>query len=139
MAQHQSTEQIRRVKARHQRRLLELANVVGVGIGLKETGGITTDQPAIVVNVSQKLPLAQLAPADVVPAQLDDTPTDVQATGQFTALQPADDAAEQPAESPTTVAEKPAQSTGTTVGANIYRQLANSLNRLFQAGSRHDS
>lgn len=139
MTKHQSIEQIRRVKVRHQRRLLDLANVVGVGIGLKETGGITTNQPAIVVNVSQKLPLAQLAPVDVVPVQLDDIPTDVQATGQFTALQSKNDAAEQLVESPTTVVEKPAQSTSATVGANIYRQLANSLNRLFQAGSRHDS
>ncbi|RMF00509.1 MAG: hypothetical protein D6768_12630 [Chloroflexi bacterium] len=92
-------EKIRRVKARHQNQLLGLANVVGIGVGLKETGGLVTDQPAVIVNVSQKLPLSQLDPADVVPPLLDGVLTDVQATGQFSAFKP-DDATQPAASAP---------------------------------------
>lgn len=139
MTQDQSIEQIRRVKARHQRRLLELANVVGVGIGLKETGGITTDRPAIIVNVSQKLPLTALAPADVAPTQLDGIPTDVQATGRFSARQTDNAATGPPAKSPAPPSAEPDQPTGAAAGTKIYRRLADSLTRLFYAGGRHDS
>ena len=81
-----SIDEIRQVKASHLHQLLGLANVVGVGIGFKETDARFTDQLALVVNVSQKLPLSQLDPADVVPPQIEGVPTDVQETGPIRAL-----------------------------------------------------
>ncbi len=79
-------EHIQQVKNQYQQRLLQLPNVVGVGIGYKETDGHFTDQLALIVNVSTKLPLAQLPPADVVPPQIEGVLTDVQETGPFKAL-----------------------------------------------------
>ena len=64
-------EYIQNVRNKYEAELLNLANVVGVGIGLKETNGQFTDQLAVIVNVSQKKPLSQLAPADVVPTEIE--------------------------------------------------------------------
>lgn len=77
-------EQIRRIKAQHQAHLLSLANVVGVGIGFKQINDQFTDQPALIVSVRRKLPLTDLAPADIVPPQIDGVLTDVQEIGQLT-------------------------------------------------------
>ena len=77
---------IRSVKNRYEAELLVLPNVIGVGIGLKEINGQITDQLSIIVNVSQKKPLSQLAPADVIPIEIQDIVTDVQEIGSFDAL-----------------------------------------------------
>ena len=79
-------EHIRRVKEQYEARLLKLANVVGLGIGLKETDGQLTDQLAVIINVAAKKPVADLLPEDIVPPELDGVPTDVQEIGQFSAL-----------------------------------------------------
>lgn len=81
----QTIEQATQVKARHEKSLLKLANVIGVGVGLKEINRQLTDQIAIVVNVTEKKPLSALAARDVVPPQLEGIPTDVQEVGQFKA------------------------------------------------------
>ncbi len=81
-----TVDEIKQVKAHYQAQLLQLANVVGLGIGFKETDGHFTDQLALVVNVSKKVPLAELDSRHVVPAQLDGIPTDVQETGPIRAL-----------------------------------------------------
>lgn len=73
------------VQAEHADKLLEMANVVGVGIGLRQRGGEYTDEVCLVVMVDQKLPVAQLASEDVIPDTLDGVPVDVQETGTFTA------------------------------------------------------
>jgi len=75
----------RAVKAAHAPALLKKANVVGVGVGLREQGGVRTGEVALVVMVSQKVPLADLAPADVIPASLDGVPVDVQEVGRISA------------------------------------------------------
>ncbi len=75
----------RAVKAAHAPVLLKKANVVGVGVGLREQGGVRTGEVALVVMVSQKVPLADLAPADVIPASLDGVPVDVQEVGRISA------------------------------------------------------
>ncbi|HMQ52556.1 MAG TPA: hypothetical protein PKE64_09775 [Anaerolineae bacterium] len=82
-------ENIQAVKKQHEEGLLQLANVVGVGLGFKEVGGQTTDQIAIIANVSRKLPLDQLDPRDVVPPQLEGVPTDVQEVGSLKPLEQA--------------------------------------------------
>ncbi len=74
------------VKRRHERALMRKANVVAVGVGLRARAGSFTDEICIVVSVRRKVPAAQLAAADLIPATLDGVPVDVQATGEISAL-----------------------------------------------------
>lgn len=60
----------------------ERANLVGVGVGVKWTGGEPTGRPAVLALVTQKLPSAALLPRDRVPPRVEDVPTDVIAVGQ---------------------------------------------------------
>ncbi|MGH2625729.1 MAG: hypothetical protein ACRDHY_03655 [Anaerolineales bacterium] len=62
-----------------------MPNVVGVGVGLVRRGGEKTGQVGIIVMVSQKVPAAQLAPADLIPRRLDGVPVDVQEVGEVVA------------------------------------------------------
>ncbi len=73
------------IQAKYGEMLMAKANVIGVGIGLAMIDGDYTDAPALVVMVAQKMPLAQLEHADVIPARLDGVRVDVQETGVFTA------------------------------------------------------
>ncbi|MHB1651432.1 MAG: hypothetical protein ACYCVD_03010 [Desulfitobacteriaceae bacterium] len=66
--------------------LLSLPHAVGVGYGFKEVGGIKTNQEAIVVLVSKKLPPEQLADHELVPKIVDGMFTDVIEIGEFKAL-----------------------------------------------------
>lgn len=77
------TEQALDAKRRHQVELMSKANVVGVGVGFELKGGQKTDTVAVVVMVRRKLPLAQLAPQDVLPEELDGVPVDVQEVGEI--------------------------------------------------------
>ena len=74
------------VKARYEAFLLKKANVVGVGIGFREQGGKLTDEVALVVSVTRKLPATQLSPQDVIPDRIEDIPVDVRETGTIRAL-----------------------------------------------------
>jgi len=65
------------VANRHRDRLMQMANVTGVGVGYKKVKGVRTNIPAIIVFVSKKLPVSQLAPKDIVPPTLDGFQTDV--------------------------------------------------------------
>lgn len=76
---------IQAVKKAHTPRLLKKANVVGVGIGLRERGGVRTGEMVLVVMVSRKVPPDQLAPGDVIPASIDGVPVDVQEVGEISA------------------------------------------------------
>ncbi len=76
---------VQAVKKAHTSSLLKKANVVGVGIGLRERGGVRTDELALVVMVSRKVPLEELAPEDVIPATIDHVPVDVQVVGAISA------------------------------------------------------
>lgn len=57
------------------------ANVVGMGIGIKWTGGQPTGEPALVVLVTHKLPEEALSAADRIPSQFQNMQTDVLAIG----------------------------------------------------------
>lgn len=70
------------VKERYQDELMKKANVIGVGVGLKETGGALTEEVVLVVFVTEKKPVSQLAPEDLLPAELEGVPVDVQAIGE---------------------------------------------------------
>jgi len=75
----------RAVKRTYQAELMGKANVVGVGVGLRQQGGIPTGELAIVVMVRQKVPRAQLASADVIPTEIEGMPVDVQEVGKIVA------------------------------------------------------
>ncbi len=74
-------------KQNNLQRLLSCPNVVACGIGYKVTDAGPTDEVAVVVSVTRKLPVAQLAESDVVPRAVDGVKTDVVETGVFRALQ----------------------------------------------------
>jgi len=86
MNQDQTIEHALKVKARYEKSLLKLPNVIGVGVGFKEQDNQLTDQIAIIVNVTEKKPLTELSPRDVIPPKLDGVITDVQEVGQIKAL-----------------------------------------------------
>ena len=79
-------EQLRRVKTKHEGELMRKANVVGVGIGFRRRHGRLTEEPAIVVSVTHKVPRSKLAAEDVVPQELDGVPVDIEAVGTLRAL-----------------------------------------------------
>ncbi|MDX1995944.1 MAG: hypothetical protein SF029_26415 [bacterium] len=78
-------QRILQIQSAFQRELLDKANVVGVGMGFKESNGVTTNQPAVVVLVEEKQPSAALNPADQIPPQINGVPTDVIETGKLVA------------------------------------------------------
>lgn len=78
-------ERVQAVKRAHESALLSKKNVVGVGVGLRETGGIRQKTVALVVMVSQKVPPDQLAPEDVIPSEIEGVPVDVQEVGELKA------------------------------------------------------
>lgn len=69
------------VKRRYEQDLLRKANVVAVGVGLRTRAGQVTQEVCIVVSVRRKLPAAQLAPRDLIPARLETVPVDVLEAG----------------------------------------------------------
>lgn len=79
-------EQLRRVKRAHEAELMRRPNVVGVGIGFRERGGERTDEPVIVVSVTEKVPQVMLAPEETIPRELDGISVDVQSIGEPRAL-----------------------------------------------------
>ena len=81
-----SVEDIQKVKETYQKHLMSKANVVGVGVGLRHTGGKRTDDLALIVMVSKKIPRAQLAPEDLIPKQIEGVPVDVKEVGQLEAF-----------------------------------------------------
>lgn len=82
-----STDQAMQAQAIHEEDLLAKANVVGVGVGLKESNGQLTDETALVVLVQEKKPITALAADDLIPRQLDGVRTDVLEVGYVRALQ----------------------------------------------------
>lgn len=74
------------VKGRHEQGLLHKANVVAVGVGYRRRGGVQTREVCIVVSVKKKVPVSELKPRDVIPAQIENVPVDVLETGEIRAL-----------------------------------------------------
>jgi len=79
--------EITQVKETRKDNLLTMENVVGVGVGYKIKNGHPSEDVAIVVMVSRKLPLPALAPESVLPKQVDGVNVDVVEVGQLRALQ----------------------------------------------------
>ena len=76
---------VERVRRRHSGRLMRLANVVGVGVGLRRRGGQALNEVALVVLVSRKVAPEELAPGDRIPTEIEGVPVDVVAVGEVTA------------------------------------------------------
>lgn len=70
---------IEEIKQLHENQLLELPNVVGVGIGEKD------GKPAIKVFVNQKVPADSLKPAEIIPKRLEQDDVDVEEIGNVVA------------------------------------------------------
>jgi hypothetical protein len=81
-----STDRAEAVKRAYEAELLARANVVGVGIGLRRTDSAHTEQVAVIVLVTRKVPRSQLAPRDVIPSEIEGVPVDVQEVGDIKAL-----------------------------------------------------
>ena len=79
--------EVRQTKTLHQSTLLTKSNVVGVGVGFKETHGDTTDEICVKVLVNRKLSPEALLSAELVPQELDGIRTDVIQVGDLRALQ----------------------------------------------------
>ena len=84
MAQQPETRQ---AKEAHKDELLQLPNVVGVGVGFRETGGQITDEVVVTVLVEEKVPEAALTSDETVPKEVSGVRTDVIAVGVLRALQ----------------------------------------------------
>ena len=77
------------VKEKHEDELLELENVVSIGIGKKEVGEMETDEDSIIVGVEEKVPEEELDDDQIVPKELgNEIKTDVQEVGVITAPPP---------------------------------------------------
>jgi len=80
-------QQILMVQTTFTAQLLALPNVVGVAVGYKESGGVRTDQLALVTLVEMKKPVAALSASEAVPRELDGVTTDVIEVGRLVAQQ----------------------------------------------------
>jgi hypothetical protein len=80
-------ELVSQAKQKYATELLAKPNVVGVGIGMKETAGESTGEMSVVVMVRHKLPVEGLRPGVAVPAAVDGVPTDVIQVGDLRAWQ----------------------------------------------------
>ena len=81
-----TTQRAVEVKRRYEQELRRKANVVAVGVGNCTRGGVLTKEVCIVVSVKNKVPLSELKPKDVIPAEIENVPVDVVETGVFRAL-----------------------------------------------------
>jgi hypothetical protein len=81
-----NSDKIREVREKYTNELLRKTNVVGVGIGYKKKEGEKTEIPSLVVMVRKKVPLTELDPRDVVPAEIEGVVTDVREVGEIKAL-----------------------------------------------------
>jgi hypothetical protein len=74
------------ILAVHREYLMTKANVVGVGVGLKQVQERYTQSVALIVLVTRKVPKDDLAADDRIPEEIEGIPVDVQETGAIEAL-----------------------------------------------------
>lgn len=77
--------QLIEAQQRFQAELLSKKNVVGVGLGFKDSHGEATDQMALMALVQRKIPKEALRDEDVVPPEIDGAVTDVLEVGTIEA------------------------------------------------------
>lgn len=71
-----------KIGKKHRRNLLKIQNVVGVGIGYREKKGQRTGEKAIIVFVTNKVALQQLAETEIVPRFMQGQRVDVIEIGE---------------------------------------------------------
>lgn len=76
---------IQTVKARYEADLMKKPNVVGVGIGMPMRHGRPVGDPALIVNVSRRVPPEELQPEDRIPETLDGVRVWVEEIGEVKA------------------------------------------------------
>jgi hypothetical protein len=79
-------DRFRNILRKHEKRLLNLDNVVGVGLGYKYVAGSMTNRPAVMVFVKKKLPEGQLHRGHCIPRSLGEVDTDVIEVGDIQLL-----------------------------------------------------
>jgi len=80
-------ERLSRILRQHEKKLLSLENVIGIGLGYKIIKDKITNKPAIMVFVKQKIPDEKLLGRNCVPKVLSNTPTDVVEVGEVRLLE----------------------------------------------------
>ena len=78
---------VRRILAEARKELMSKPNVIATGIGYKISGGKQTEELAIICSVDTKKSRQSLLESELVPARIQDVPTDVYPTGVIYALQ----------------------------------------------------
>ncbi len=86
MSQDEMMARATAVQAKYTDELMRKKNVVGVAVGTAKEGDRFTDEIALVVLVSKKVPWEQLAPEDRIPRTLDSVRVDVQEVGELRAF-----------------------------------------------------
>ena len=81
-----ATQKAIAVKQAYQDQLMAFDNVMGVGVGFRKKGGVRTNDVAIVVMVKEKHPPNQVSPQNMIPAEIEGVPVDVQEVGEFKAF-----------------------------------------------------
>lgn len=79
------TQKAQAVKRKYESELMSRPNVVGVGVGYVLRGGVATGDVGIIVMVENKVPPIRLEPQEMVPAELEGVPVDVQEVGRIAA------------------------------------------------------
>ena len=67
-------DEVRRIKKKIEKRLLEYRGVTGVNIGFKTVNGEKTDELAIIVYVKKK---GDVSPEEALPTEIEGVPVDV--------------------------------------------------------------
>jgi hypothetical protein len=80
-------KEVQQAKEAYKAEILAMPNVVGVGVGEKESAGRKTGEICVVVLVREKLPEAGLPAEALLPSQVGNIPTDVIPVGELRALQ----------------------------------------------------
>jgi hypothetical protein len=80
---HSAYQRAEQIKLRYQEEILTKANVVGVGVGLRNRAGVFTNDVAIIVMVSKKYFRADLSAEDLLPVEIEGVPVDVQEVGEI--------------------------------------------------------
>jgi hypothetical protein len=73
------------VKKNFESRIMAMANVVGMGVGLVQRKGEQLQEVGLIVFVTHKLPRSMLAEADMVPREIEGVPVEVRAVGELKA------------------------------------------------------
>lgn len=78
-------DEVKRLREKHQKKMLKKKNVLGLGVGYKETGGKKTDELSLIILVEKKEDISVLSKKDLVPPEVEGVKTDVKVVGKIVA------------------------------------------------------